>query len=236
MKSKTQIHRFLLTPLLEKLKEQIALADGIDECFTLLPLYKDMMDHLFLRLTGILEQKITTFHWYFGLFEITLREEIKKNIQSQTIGRESLDKNYTLLNKFKNKLSIGNSCTSAGGLWDHDENLKQAHTGVVESFKSSIVIDYDYRAFNEFANNSTVTCKSWNLKDKRRYEQFINYRHQLAHNFLAPSAEMPDFRDYTSDDYKYTNHFYRYTLCIYIDYQFMDLYKNILDQHAGHFF
>lgn len=221
MNSLANIHRFLFFPVSEKIREQIAMVEGSISGFSLMPLHRAFMDNMFLQLTGLIEQKISTFQWYIGLFNPDVRQDIKNSVGRQSIGRDALETNY---NNFKSSCGKDND----NSLWTKDDILKNSHATIVSIFTDTCFSEINFRSFCEFKENRPIKTTDWKLSNPRRYDQFINYRHQLAHNFLSVKNDLPLLNELSNDDFKYGNDFYRFTICVYLDTIFMEIYKKYI--------
>lgn len=67
------------------------------------------------------------------------------------------------------------------------------------------------------------------------YDRLIRHRHALAHNFISVKMDLPLLKDILHEMYKYDTYYYRFMICIYLDFIIQDIFMHFKELREGLF-
>ena len=81
----------------------------------------------------------------------------------------------------------------------------------------------------KFFKNLPSKSKFSNIIEKSLdiyYDRLIHHRHALAHNFISVKMDLPLLKDILHEMYKYDTYYYRFMICIYLDFIIQDIFMH----------
>lgn len=234
---------FITTPLLSILRNGFAASQGVGDTIEGYPLADYLLESLFIRMTGALEQKLKCICWDIATVDYEYRYEYLNN------------KNYGECSDYKSKNGIYNDLIEAISKCDADFepssilNKSLLDTAVYEVnslFDTSIMKDWKNKEYvfyqrnhnsifkeNQIGQRKQERAKSYALLQsllKEKYESIVyKHRNRCAHNTLSYQANKPDLKVIANVDYDYNNYFFRYAMIVVVDCIFVSLYKKLIE-------
>ena len=227
-------NKIIKTPIIEILKE---CNNGIPRDFGVImtPMRQYIMQSLFLKMTGALEQKLKCIIWELSLEDYNLRYEIMRKWEFGECSSYK-DKNNVIKKIFEcidhnKKGSIRLSQT------DKISILNNVISECKIVFDVSEIVFWYPRQFNEYKNliqiivgskdESKLIDKDLFQKDKilyKAYDVLYRFRNRCAHNLLVYQNYKKSFSSMIEKDSEYQNWFLWFFILILIDYIFIESY------------
>lgn len=234
---------FISTPLLSILRDGFAASKGVGDSMEGYPLTDYLLESLFIRMTGALEQKLKCICWDIATVDYEYRYEYLNN------------KNYGECSDYKSKNGIYNDLIEAINKYDADfepsiklnksflDAVVQEINNLFENSAMYVWKNKEYLFYlknhNSIIKDSQIGqgkqrgAKSYTLLQsslKDRYESIVyKHRNRCAHNTLSYQANKPDLNVISDSDYDYHNYFFRYAMIVVVDNIFISLYKKLIE-------
>lgn len=228
---------FILTPIDKLIDDAITSTAGLHNKLYAYPVVEYIMHSLFLKISGMLEQKMYSIIFEMSSNHIDLRYKAlngyykgvsslndKNKILKELIEQITLYANYDMVNKLE-YIDIS--------YWQDSINK------INEKFYLSLFMDCNIRQFKECHDILTsldITKKTLHKDTKLKNNLFIIYekylcptRNRLAHNEYVQYNNIPTIKDIARDSYKYNNYFLFFTIFHYIDIVFMNSFKQYIE-------
>lgn len=227
---------FILSPLLDALEEGLVASRNIHLGIEGYPLVEYILPSLFLRMTGAQEQKLKCICWEMATVDYEYRRNFLQNQQSygsyssfeqknkvykdivcQIQSKEKKFKPHKCLNTNDIILEMRNA---VAGLFDH--------TFIMEATKREYMFfcsDFSKEIESEDIATDTLLRGKAELINKYLFD----HRNGTAHNTLSYQSDHPDFITLKSDEHKYDNYYFYFSLLLIIDKVFTKLFKKFMD-------
>lgn len=234
---------FITAPLLSILRNGFDASKGVADCMEGYPLADYLLESLFIRLTGALEQKLKCICWDIATVDYEYRYEYLNN------------KNYGECSDYKSKNGIYNDLIDV--IKKHDVNFEPSDVlnksfmdNVLDEtnrlFETSVMNDWKNKEYVFYQNNygsilkenqigqgKQTGAKSYTLLQssfKEKYESIVyKHRNRCAHNTLSYQVNKPDLNVIANVDFDYHNYFFRYAMIVVVDSIFISLYKKLIE-------
>ena len=233
---------FILSPLIDVLRDGVSACRGIADGIESFPLCEYVVQSLFLKLTGALEQKAKCICWDIATLDYEYRYDF---LNSKKYGEFSdwKSKNGVYKDLIKAIQKVDDSFEPSQ-LFDAafltkllSEILQIYENSILNVWLARELFFYKANYANIFSINQIGQAKQKNSKAyplfqsllKDKFDEIVyNHRNRCAHNTLSYQMNKPDLNVLAKKDYKYNNYFFRYTIIILIDSIFMTLFKKYL--------
>lgn len=236
----SQHSEFILTPLVNILKDGMTACRAIGDGMETYPMGEYLMQTLFLKMTGAQEQKMKCICWDLATLDYEYRYDYLNN---KKYGECST---YDVKNKiFNDLISIIKKLES-----DFEPNalidtlfLTAIRGNIDAIYVASVFPIWQHREYVFFkANNRTLlsdaqfqypaNSKSYQLFQStlsKKYEEIVyRHRNRCAHNTLSYQINKPDLSVLSGSDYGYHSYFFRFAILILIDEIFIKLFEKYL--------
>lgn len=284
--------KFILTPLLNILKETIMACRGIGYGIEVQSICEYVMQTTFLKMTGALEQKMKCICWeiasndyeyrfqylrkkygecstfkdknsiykdlinaivklnkafdYNTIFSdidiaICVKDIIKQKIdkaisnQAHTKGRELSTDEITKLTKGMTKYYMNQNVNEKNKIsFIHKALLCKVNNNIIELINNSPIAAWEQHDFQFFKSNwGDIYCddfisENYLLNDdtKKYYNEIVyEHRNRCAHNLTSYQNNFPTLQNIISENYKYENYFFRFSMLVLIDEIFIRLFN-----------
>lgn len=234
---------FISTPLISILRNGLSASKGIGFSMEGYPLADYLLESLFIRMTGALEQKLKCICWDIATIDYEYRYEYLSN------------KNYGECSDYKSKNGIYNDLIDAINKYDSDFEpssvLNKSFLDVVvqeinDLFGTSVMHVWKNKEYVFYKKNHNSIIKDSQIGQgkqsgaksyvllqssfKERYESIVyKHRNRCAHNTLSYQANKPDLNVLADSDFDYHNYFFRYAMIVVVDNIFISLYKRFIE-------
>ena len=231
---------FILSPLIDVLKNCISACRGIEDGIESFPLCEYVVQSLFLKLTGAQEQKMRCICWDIATLDYEYRYEF---LNSRKYGEYS---------DLDSKKGVYNDLIRA--IQKADNSFEPSHlfnTAFLSRILDEIMVIYENCIFNVWLSRDYIfymrnyrraisisqiaqpkqngTYPLFQSSLKEIYDKIVyKHRNRCAHNTLSYQINKPDLDVLANDDFEYDNYFFRYTILILIDSIFMTLFNKYL--------
>jgi hypothetical protein len=235
-------NKFILTPMADVITDVVNSSAGIGAGIETFPLCDYIMQSVFLKMTGLQEQKMKSVLWELASHDYDYRylftkaslgecsryedkQDIYRDLISQIVKRKSnfristeIDRSI-ILNETRIHIKSGFEGTNLS-VWaqrsfdDYDQLWNQVKPSHFASDESTLF-------FSSKDNNS--------LSLKKIYEQHIyKNRNRIAHNSQSYQQNLPTLSTLVHNDYRYENYFFQFSVLILIDNLFVALFNKYL--------
>ncbi len=213
-------YKFINLPVKSILNEAKIATIGLYNQFAAYPVVEYIFNSLFLKISGLLEQKLKTIIFELGKNDIDIRYEILGGTyKGDAINIE----NNNILKKIIEQVMLQNPKYQIPYVYLWTESIKD----VKSIFEHSIFTACNPSLYVEFKNILTDICiEKHNEKNSQKkntlelpqtikniYRYAHNTRNRLAHNLLSPYENYPTLNDFGTAEFKHTNFFLFY--CVY---------------------
>lgn len=226
--------KLISTPLMDILVE-CDMGIPKDMGMSLSPMREYIMQSVFLRMTGALEQKLKCIIWRISVDDYSLRYEIMHRWDYGECSSYK-DKNKVLAKIYE---CIDKLDASATFLTNNDTRrfITDIFTDCDRVFDKSEISNWFPRQYNEYkdikfnilkAKDEYKIEKNWVLpKDKmlyKVYDALYNYRNRCAHNLHLYHKDKTMFSYLSDDNYVYENWFLWFAVLLYLDRIYREVY------------
>lgn len=233
---------FIVKPLAEILKDGLSASKGVGDSMEGYPIADYLMESLFIRMTGAMEQKLKCICWDMATLDYDYRYDFLNK------------KNYGECSDYRSKNGIYNDIIDA--IQKYNPSFKPLDVFAVKSLESVIadinVIfansnmrdwkDKEYQFYlknyqgvlklNQFCQEKQSGSKVYSLLQStlKDYYELIVYKHRnrCAHNTLSYQSNKPDLDELADPNCDYQNYFFRFSIILVIDFIFSLLYKKLV--------
>lgn len=231
------------TPLISILRNGLSASKGIGDSMEGYPLADYLLESLFIRMTGALEQKLKCICWDIATVDYEYRYEYLNN------------KNYGECSDYKSKNGIYNDLIEALKKYDTDfepsDCLNKSFLDAVvqeinNMFETSVMCIWKNKEYVFYQKNHDSIIKDSQIGQgkqpgaksyvllqsmfKEKYESVVyKHRNRCAHNTLSYQINKPDLNVIAEQDFDYHNYFFRYAMVVVIDNIFVSLYKKLIE-------
>lgn len=236
---KSEHSEFILSSLSDILREGNSACRGIGDEMASFALSEYVMQTIFIKMTGALEQKMKCICWDMATKDYEYRYEylnkkkygecsdwnskngiyndLIENIEKQDQGfRPSSLISADFLNKILNEVEA---------IFQHSDMSvwqNRQYVCFIEKYKET------FRA-NQIAIDKQKLAKVYNLFEKDLQQLFekavYKHRNRCAHNTLSYQSNKPDLESLAEDNGINNNYFFRYALLILMDEIFIALFR-----------
>lgn len=249
---RNNIHtKFILTPIVEILKETATACRCIGIGIETQPLCEYVMQTTFLKMTGASEQKLKCICWEMATYDYEYRyQKLTKTLGEcscygekkaifndilKVIGR--MDSNYDFNNIFSDSVKT-DICDKI-----KEDICSTISNTVVEKWESRSFLLYkneplkyiDKKSFtNKNTDKKAKSLYSFLEEDLKDYYENVVYRHRnrCAHNLKSYQNNLPTLKTLVKPNYEYENYFHMFSVLMLLDEIYIVLYKaylNLLD-------
>lgn len=234
---------FITTPLLSILRNGFDASKGVGDGMEGYPLADYLLESLFIRLTGALEQKLKCICWDIATVDYEYRYEFLKN------------NNYGECSDYKSKNGIYNDLIEAINKYETDFEpssilnkpfLDAVVQEINDLFETSVIHTWKNKEYVFYQKNYSTILKDSQIGQgkqsgaklytllqssfKERYESIVyKHRNRCAHNTLSYQVNKPDLNVIADADYDYHNYFFRYAMIVVVDSIFISLYRKFIE-------
>lgn len=230
--------KFINYSVLSILNEVKISTIGLSNNMGAYPIIEYIFNSLFLKITGLLEQKLKTIIFELGSNNIDIRYDIlngefktysldfnKNKILKELIKQTvifSTNKKYTInyVNLWKNSVENINKIFDKS-IFTNCNPRKYLEYNIL-SKKNILPSLYSYDCK---INNGNISFELPNQLHKI-YNHANNTRNRLAHNLLSSYDNYPKFNDFGTEEFNYTNYFLFYSAYNMLDMLLIDLYAS----------
>lgn len=233
---------FILSPLIDELIGGVSACRGIDGGIESFSLCEYVVQSLFLKLTGALEQKAKCICWDIATLDYEYRYDF---LNRKKYGEFSdWDSKNGVYNDLIRAIQKVDDSFEPSQLFDAafltkllGEILQIYEKSILNVWFARELFFYKANYANIFSINQIGQAKQRNskvyplfqsiLKDK--FEEIVyKHRNRCAHNTLSYQINKPDLYAIAKEGYEYNSYFFRYTIIILIDNIFMSLFRKYL--------
>lgn len=233
---------FILSPLIDELIGGVSACRGIDGGIESFSLCEYVVQSLFLKLTGALEQKAKCICWDIATLDYEYRYDF---LNRKKYGEFSdWDSKNGVYNDLIRAIQKVDDSFEPSQLFDAafltkllGEILQIYEKSILNVWFARELFFYKANYANIFSINQIGQAKQRNskvyplfqsiLKDK--FEEIVyKHRNRCAHNTLSYQINKPDLYAIAKEDYEYKSYFFRYTIIILIDSIFVSLFSKYL--------
>lgn len=221
---------FILSSVLNLLKEAIAVIDGVGFRMEAYPLADYLFQSVFLKMTGFQEQKLKCICWELGTNNYEYRYELLKNKLGECSSAEDKNKVYKDLIKQIKEFDQSFSFND----WKDDnvnDIFRKSCDSVINSIRESKTVCFFEKSLKDFNRNSWTLALTETklLSDNGLYERLYRHRNRCAHNLRSYQQNLPDLKELSKDDYCAENYIEYFSLLVMIDNIFINLYSKYLN-------
>lgn len=235
-------HKFIVTPILDILKEGFSACYGIGKGIETYPLCDYILQSIFLKMTGAQEQKLKCICWEIATIDYEFRNKYLN--QRSDYGEFSTydQKNnifktlWNCIDKLESNIKTeGYQKIESDSEASQEEFLKNIREKTIAVMNDDSVLPLsDKRSYDVWKSDPIFTslgnCRKKEQllagKLKKLYENdVIRHRHRCAHNLTSYQQNLPTLDSLANKDYIYYNYYYRYNILILIDEIFIWLYN-----------
>ena len=231
--------KFILTPISDILQDAtnsgLVLSYGI-ECY---PIIEYILQAVFLRMTGFLEQKGKCLCWDVATNDLDFRYDVFINQTKGCSKQNNKSKVYSIIMAEINKKDSNYS------LKDKSKDiLISSKKEIINLLKKSFLIQSREADFLFFKNeelevhNQFIQDHSRLFENNQRscflfkiYEQLQQERNRCAHNLKSYQQNLPDLSSMCNEENKYNNYFYYLWLLVSIDKVYIELFNKVSQQN-----
>ena len=244
---------FILSPILDILKETVTACAGIGNNMETQSLSEYVLQTTFLKMTGASEQKLKCICWEMATYDYDYRYKYLNNSYGECSAYNDKQKVYIAIIKNIQKLDNSFSISSlyedieilGRDSWNITNTIEQKKKGLsqkvykeIESTlnDSPLVIwkQHDYEFYK--SNWEKVLFLDFATQNSLLHDTFQNYftsivykhRNRCAHNLKSYQNNIPTLTSLLDTNYDYENYFFRFAILILLDEIFMRLFKKYL--------
>jgi len=239
--------KFILTPIINIIKDSIISCSSISNGINSFPLSDYVMQTTFLKITGASEQKLKCLLWELATDDYEFRYNFLKDNYGECSNYESKEKTFQNLleciKKINTEFDINDSEKSKILQNTKNECEKYFNNSIFSVWYSKLYREYeqiinfitDQQFFQKnkktmklFSNkdNLPVNEKNNNLKDI--FDSMYKHRNRCAHNLLSYQDNLPSLEELKSEENKYDNWFLRFFILILLDNIFIYIFKEYI--------
>lgn len=246
---RNNIHtKFILTPIVEILKETATACRCIGIGIETQPLCEYIMQTTFLKMTGASEQKLKCICWEMATYDYDYRyqkltkplgecscyDEKKSVYNDMLYVISNLDPNYCFDSLFSNDAK-NKICERI------KENIIKVMSGTsIENWESRCFLLYkneplkflDSKLFSNKATDKNAKFPyGFFEKDLKDYYESVVYRHRnrCAHNLKSYQNNLPTLKTLVKPNYEYENYFHMFSVLMLLDEIYITMYKEYLN-------
>lgn len=226
--------KFILTPMSIVLEEVILASSGIGLGIETYPLCDYIMQSLLLKITGFQEQKMKCIIWEIATNDFDVRRKLL--INEFKLGEcSSYKSKNTIYKQICEQIKGFDSGIECNDL-DRGVILEKSCDLIERRFNNTNLAIWQQKAFNEFIKKCSQFLNNKNNKNinllesslQADYEILYKQRNRIAHNTLSYQQNLPDFRELRKEKDNQRNYFVWFSILLYIDNIFIELYKKYL--------
>lgn len=245
---RNNIHtKFILTPIVEILKETATACRCIGIGIETQPLCEYIMQTTFLKMTGASEQKLKCICWEMATYDYDYRHQKL----TKPLGECSCyDEKKIVYNDMLNVISNLDSNYCFDSLFSNDakneicerikENIIKVISGTsIEKWESRCFLLYknepskflDSKLFsNKTTNKNAKSPYVFFEKDLKDYYESVVYRHRnrCAHNLKSYQNNLPTLKTLVKPNYEYENYFHMFSVLMLLDEIYIRMYNEYL--------
>lgn len=208
---KEHIQRFIFTPLEDALDEcRVALCNKGLEPGDLIA-HRMILDGAFLRMCGLLEQKVLNILWYIGFNHPEERHDLLKILKGQIISSDNLPNAVAFM---QDALPMRYDKMWSNNLWINFKLWRRAYRSVIRKLAGSNVLHSSAREYETFTRFAPFHyfCFEYRIgkkypgdiwKDKREEElKKISPTRQLEYIALGEYTGIPKKKKFSAKDIK----------------------------------
>lgn len=240
---------FILAPVSDILRDTSTITHSMNRGIEMYPLWDNIMQSIFMKMTGAQEQKMKCICWEIATIDFDLRRDIyipwKLNECSQIDDKRKVLK-YLRDAIVKLKKDFDLSSIDTNDIWSRTKDiLDEFHTNTsnmgfcereyqeyVEIFNSTGGSCLDISAFFRNCNNCThkkEANKPFTCTIKKglneMYDCLYLHRNRCAHNLTSYQQNRPSLEILSDIDSVYQNYYIRFALLMIIDKMMISLYR-----------
>lgn len=234
---------FILTPIDKLMDDAITSTAGLHNKLCAYPVVEYIMHSLFLKISGMLEQKMHSIIFEISNNNIDIRYKV---LNGEYKGGSTLKDKNKILNELIQQIRRFSDVKLE---YNNEEFWEYSIKVISNKFRNSLFKECNLREFQEFEHMvvklSNQKKKVDNQKKKIDYQKknlfsslhevqdiyekyILPTRNSLAHNTNVQLNNIPTIADLAQDNYKYNNYFLFFTVFYYIDIVFMNLFKQYI--------
>lgn len=232
---------FILAPIIEVLADGVNACKGVGYGMETQPLSEYVLSALFLRATGALEQKLKCICWEIATHDYDFRYQFMRG--DFQLGEYSDYKSKNKIYNFLIRQIIKLKKTKLGYTVDDktkDDLIQEVISNIETLFEDTNILEWEKNSFifykaNVFnrlskeqilANSDKSGRKLLESSLQKDYDEIVyKHRNRLAHNTSSYQRNLPTLEVLATEEYKWHNYFYRYSLLFLIDLIFIHLYR-----------
>lgn len=235
---------FILSPIMDILKESINACIGIGCGIETQPLCEYIMQSTFLKLTGASEQKLKCICWELASNDYEYRYNYLRKPYGECSSREEKNTIYKTIiaeiQKYNETFAVRTL------VCDKVKWLKNIKNNLIDEFENSSWVQWMPREYAFYKDNAGQLVKGqiWqdnlfeqkvdiNRKTLSRDYEYVVYRHRnrCAHNLISYQENLPQLGTLLLPFHCYENYFYRYNILVVLDEIFMLLFRTYLKEY-----
>lgn len=235
---RNNIHtKFILTPIVEILKETATACRCIGIGIETQPLCEYIMQTTFLKMTGASEQKLKCIFWEMATYDYEYRYEKLKNKLGEFSSYKDKNEIFNdILRTIKRIDSDFDKLFSNSAKGDICDKIKD---DICSNISNTVVEKWESRSFLLYKNeplkyaNKEFFAKNKNLfiGNLQEYYNNVVYRHRnrCAHNLKSYQNNLPTLKTLVNPNYEYENYFHMFSVLMLLDEIYIALYKEYLN-------
>ncbi len=232
---------FILSPIMDILKESINACIGIGCGIETQPLCEYIMQSTFLKMTGASEQKMKCICWELASNDYEYRYNYLRKPYGECSSREEKNAIYKTIiaeiQKYNETFAVRTL------VCDKVKWLEDIKNSLINEFENSLWVQWMPREYIYFKHNigqlgdaqvfqSILLGDIKNNSLGRDYEYVVYlHRNRCAHNLISYQENLPQLNTLISPFHCYENYFYRYNILVVLDEIFMLLFKTYLKEY-----
>lgn len=193
------------------------------------PLFEYILQSIFLRMTGFLEQKLKCICWELATDDYEYRYE---RYSKRRLGEcSSLDEKTSVLNDIISQIRKIKDFSNVSA--EKSINAAKQSLSIFERIK--YMNEYDYSLLIDFVKDFPESS-FLNSADKKKYNIFVDplkkeydclytHRNRCAHNLLSYQSNLPDLKKLSDSEYIKPSYFKFFYILILIDELFICLWN-----------
>ncbi|MFG1497859.1 hypothetical protein ABMA57_14605 [Saccharospirillum sp. HFRX-1] len=242
-------NNFILSSISTMLEDAASATNSTSDGIETFPLCDYIMQSVFLKMTGALEQKMKSITWEMATnnYEYRYKRYSKKPLgecssyqEKTSVYKDLIDQIEKVKNRSFNPSSINKS-----------KILSDTTMQVENSFFNSNLMIWAQRSFNDYRAIWSLVSEVFFIKDKSNLftdksqlpspvsnrnslvdmytKHLYRHRNKIAHNTLSYQQNLPTLNTLVDIDYKYDNYFVYFSILILIDEIFITLFNEYLN-------
>lgn len=227
--------KFILSSITDILEQVVSSSSCLDDNISAYPICDYMMQAVFLKMTGFLEQKFKAIRWSMATNDYAFRHKFISNKIRGTATYKDKGEIYT--NLYRQVEVLDNSFL---GFTEEErkEILIEVNAEFSSIFNKSILLSWEQRKYIDYKNIwsevSYVSFASGNqiftgmnngkVNLQKVYEKIYGLRNRIAHNTLSYQQNLPTLDRLQDTEYKYENMFLFFSTLMVMDKIVSNLY------------